>query len=41
MKRAFLKRHLLGGAIALLALPLLASTALAQVADMPRNETLC
>lgn len=40
MKRASLKKHLLGSAIALLAVPLLASTALAQVADMPRNETL-
>lgn len=40
MKRASMSRHLLGGALALLALPLLASTSLAQVLDVPRNETL-
>src|SRR5690349_12845515 len=40
MSRALLKKHLLGSAIALLAVPLLASTAFAQVADVPRNETL-
>lgn len=41
MKRASLKRYLLGSAAALLALPLMASVSLAQdVQDVPRNETL-
>ena len=40
MKRASLKRYLLGSAAALLALPFLATAASAQVADVPRNETL-
>ena len=40
MKRASLKRYLLSGAAALLTLPLMAGAAFAQVADVPRNETL-
>lgn len=40
MRRASLRTHLVRGLAAILALPLLASTAFAQVADVPRNETL-